>query len=160
MRKALCIPECQIDTQSSVLCLETLVLEGRNHLLNKSFIGTQGIRRCSRKAIFLHLRSLRLSGTAIARLIICMLLRSLEVDRISFLKEESGGSMKFGLCWHVHRKLHVEQNFCNDISLVLSGCCNVGSLKVTALLGLEFLGGRVSPRCKGHPSSRYHTIVH
>ncbi len=36
----------------------------------------------------------------------------------------------------------------------------LGSLKETALLGLEFLGGRVSPRCKGHPSSWYCTTVH
>jgi hypothetical protein len=45
------------------------------------------------KAIFLHSWSLRLSGTAYARVIVFRLRRSLGVDIISFLKEEHGTSL-------------------------------------------------------------------
>jgi hypothetical protein len=44
----------------------------------------------------------------------------------------------------------------NDITCFSNGCCNVvGHLVETAVQPLSFawkvLGGRVSPRCKGHP---------
>ncbi len=58
----------------------------------------------------------------------------------------------FGLCRFVFRNLRIDQNFCDDVTLVFSGCCGIGSLKETALLGLEFLGGRISLRRKGCPS--------
>ncbi len=45
------------------------------------------------KVIFLHLQSLRPLGTAFARLIVCRLRKSLGVNTINILKEESGGSL-------------------------------------------------------------------
>ncbi len=75
-------------------CLQMGLLEGRNRLLNTVLFGTYGIGGRLRKVIFSQSRSLRPSGAAFARLIICRLRRSLGVNTISFLKEESGGSLK------------------------------------------------------------------
>jgi hypothetical protein len=84
---------------------------------------------------------------------------------INFLKEESGGSLAND--WNLVRVGASVGTCAQSIffvmmsPLVLSGCCNVGSLEETKLLGfLEFLRGRVSPRCKGHPISWHRMIVH
>ncbi len=62
---------------------------------------------------------------------------------------------KSSSCRCVCRKLHVERSSCNDITCFSNGCCNVVCLVETAHRLLSFLlevhGGRVSPRCKGHP---------
>jgi hypothetical protein len=73
------------------LCLEILVLEGGTRLLNTVFVGDIWNRRALATAIFLHWRSFIPPGTAFARINICRLRRSLGVDMINFLKEESGG---------------------------------------------------------------------
>jgi hypothetical protein len=49
------------------------------------------------------------------------------------------------------------RSFRNDVTCFSNGCCYVGSLIEIALWPLsfllEFLGGKVSPRCMGHPGS-------
>ncbi len=62
---------------------------------------------------------------------------------------------KIGYCRCIGRKSRIEQSSCDDITWFSNGCCDVGSLVETALwplsFSLEVLGGRVSPRSKGHP---------
>jgi hypothetical protein len=100
-----------------------------------SFSGTYGIGGHLRKAIFSHLQSLRPSGTAFARLIVCRLGRSLGVDTISFLKEDCGGSsLKFGsYVVHVRRNRTVGSNF--DVT---SHSCLVGVLRRRLQTVLDF----------------------
>ena len=49
----------------------------------------------------------------------------------------------------------MERSSHDDIIYFSNGCCNVGRLEETELWPLRFLlevlGGRVSPKCKGHP---------
>ncbi len=75
------------------LCLEMVVFEHGNHLLNTVFLGDIWNWRALCKVILMHLQSLRLLGTAFALHIVCRSCRSLGVDTINFLKEESGASL-------------------------------------------------------------------